>query len=486
MTSGEITTQRVLFDEGLVSTMTLKAPLIRPVIMCGGSGTRLWPASRETFPKQFAPIIGEKSTFQETLLRVKDPALFGKPVVITNKAHRFMVERQMHEIGIDCDILLEPVARDSGPAIIASSVFVAQADPEALVLILAADHMVLDPAGFRRSVDAGRLAAMQGAIVTFGIVPTNPATGYGYIAPGEPLIGAARKVARFVEKPDAETAIRYITGGYLWNSGNFLFRPGDVIGEYEAGDPASVAAIREAIAKADVDLGVPVLQEAAFLKARKISFDYAVMEKTTRAAVISGDFGWSDIGGWDALWTIADKDADGNAARGDVTFFDSQNSYVLSENQLVTTLGVRDLVVVATHDAVLVADKNRTGEVKRIVDALKAEPGVTVKVLTGDGELPWDYLVLAAGSSPDLALVQDEIGRIRMGEKRTSQRGTKYPAALQTWRLTSRVRDRLDAAARIYGGQVRPWEDEPGQFELYTESDALEVEHGEFDRDARL
>ena len=353
--------------------MTPKAALVRPVIMCGGSGTRLWPASRETFPKQFAPIIGEKSTFQETLLRVNDPALFGKPVVITNKAHRFMVERQMHEIGIDCDILLEPVARDSGPAIIASSLFVAQASPEALVLILAADHMVLDPASFRRSVDAGRAAAMQGAIVTFGIVPTSPATGYGYIAPGEPLIGAARKVARFVEKPDLETAIRYITGGYLWNSGNFLFRPSNVIGEYEAGDPASVAAIREALAKADVDLGVPILQEAAFLNAKKISFDYAVMEKTTRAAVVSGDFGWSDIGGWDALWAITDKDADGNAARGDVAFFDSKDSYVLSENQLVATLGVKDLVVVATHDAVLVADKSRTGEVKRIVDALKTQ-----------------------------------------------------------------------------------------------------------------
>lgn len=353
--------------------MTPKAAPVRPVIMCGGSGTRLWPASRETFPKQFAPIIGEKSTFQETLLRVRDPALFGKPVVITNKAHRFMVERQMHEIGVDCDILLEPVARDSGPAIIASSLFVAKADPGALVLILAADHMVLDPAGFRRAVDAGRAAATAGAIVTFGIVPTSPATGYGYIAPGETLAGMARKVARFVEKPDMETAIRYLADGYLWNSGNFLFRPDLVIGEYEAGDPESVAAIREALAKADIDLGVPVLAEAAFLKARKISFDYAVMEKTTRAAVVSGDFGWSDIGGWDALWAITDKDADGNAARGDVAFFDSRDSYVLSENQLVTTLGVSDLVVVATHDAVLVADKSRTGEVKRIVDALKAE-----------------------------------------------------------------------------------------------------------------
>lgn len=347
--------------------------LVRPVIMCGGSGTRLWPASRETFPKQFAPIIGERSTFQETLLRVQDPAIFGKPVVITNKAHRFLVERQMNEIGIPCDILLEPIARDSGPAIIASSLFVAEATPDALVLILAADHMVLDPAGFRQAVADGRAAAQNGAIVTFGIVPTSPATGYGYIAPGAPLEGKASKVARFVEKPDFETAVSYIAKGYLWNSGNFLFRPDVVIGEYAVGDAESVETIRTALRNASSDLGVPVLDEAAFLAANKISFDYAVMEKTTNAAVISGDFGWSDIGGWDALWAIRARDANDNAAHGDVAFFDTHASYASSESQYVALLGVKDIVVVATHDAVLVADKARTGEVKSIVEALKRQ-----------------------------------------------------------------------------------------------------------------
>lgn len=360
--------------------MPRKRDIVRPVIMCGGSGTRLWPASRETLPKQFAPIIGRKSTFQETLLRVQDPDIFGRPVVIANRAHRFMIERQMAEIGIACDILLEPVARDSGPAIIASSLFVAATDPDALVLILAADHMVTDPIGFRVAVNAGREAAQHGSIVTFGIVPTNPATGYGYIAPGDLLQGdsAARKVARFVEKPDAATALTYISSGYLWNSGNFLFQPRVVIDEYEAsdaagGDGASVSAIRDAFAHAKHENGCPVLDEAAFLRARKISFDYAVMEKTTRAAVVAGDFGWSDIGGWDALWAISDKDDAGNFAHGDIQFFETRNSYASSENQFVAMLGLTDTVVVATRDAVLVADKSRSGEVRRIVETLKAQ-----------------------------------------------------------------------------------------------------------------
>jgi mannose-1-phosphate guanylyltransferase / mannose-6-phosphate isomerase len=351
--------------------MTPHSAPVRPVILCGGSGTRLWPASREAFPKQFAPLIGERSTFQETLLRVQDPALFGKPVVITNKVHRFMVERQMQEIGVACDLLLEPVARDSGPAIVAASLFVAAQNPAALVLILAADHMVLNPEGFRTAVRAGIAAAEAGSIVTFGVVPSSPATGYGYIAPGEPIAGAARKVARFVEKPDAKTALGYITSGYLWNSGNFLFRPDVVIADYEAGDRESLAAIRAALAGAVPDLGVPVLAEEAFLRAAKISFDYAVMEKTTHAAVVAGDFGWSDIGGWDALWAIAPRDDHDNAAHGDIEFFDTAGSYGYSEDQLVTMLGVRNTIVVATRDAILVADRARAGEVKAVVEALK-------------------------------------------------------------------------------------------------------------------
>lgn len=353
--------------------MPTPAAPVRPVIMCGGSGTRLWPASREAFPKQFAPIIGPRSTFQETMLRVADPAIFGRPVVIASHAHRFMVERQLAEIGAEADILLEPAARDSGPAIIASSLFVEAATPGALVLVLAADHMVLRPEAFRAAVASGRAAAAEGAIVTFGIVPTSPATGYGYIEPGAAIDGAVRRVARFVEKPDAETALRYIQKGYVWNSGNFLFRPDVVIAEYAAREAGSVDAIRAALAKARTDLGVPILDETAFTAARKVSFDYAVMEHTARAAVVAGEFGWSDIGGWDALWAIAEQDAAGNVARGDAAFFATKNTYVSTEGQLVATLGVEDLVVVATRDAVLVADRGRAGEVKGVVEALKAQ-----------------------------------------------------------------------------------------------------------------
>ncbi len=345
--------------------------LIRPVIMCGGSGTRLWPASREAFPKQFAPLLGARSTFQETLTRVSDPALFGKPLIVTNKIHRFMVERQVAEIGLAADILLEPVARDSGPAILASSLLVAEASPGALMLVLAADHLVLDVPAFRKAVVAGAEAARGGKIVTFGIVPNEPATGYGYIEPGEPGLGGAREVARFVEKPNAETALGYIASGYLWNSGNFLFQPETMIAEYASHDAQSVAHVQAALDKATTDLGVSILDEASFSAAGKISIDYAVMERTRLAAVVAGDFGWSDIGGWDALWAVTPHDAAGNAAVGDVTFLNSSGSYASSDGQLVAVLGMKDVVVVATRDAVLVADKTRSGEIKGLVDHLK-------------------------------------------------------------------------------------------------------------------
>lgn len=347
--------------------------LVRPVIMCGGSGTRLWPASREAFPKQFAPLIGSRSTFQETLTRVNDPKLFGKPLVITNKIHRFMVERQMADIGVSADILLEPMARDSGPAIIAGCACLAAQDPDALLLVLAADHAILDAAGFRETVAAGREAAKQGFIVTFGILPGSPSTAYGYIEAGDKLDGAARKVKRFVEKPDEETARSYVAKGLLWNSGNFLFKASTMLAEYQTFSPESVAAIREALDRAKSDLGVRVLDEESFTRATKISIDYAVMERTKKAAVVAGDFGWSDIGGWDALWTVSPHDGQGNVAVGDITFVGTSGSYASSENQLVALLGMKDTVVVATRDAVLVADKARSAEVKGLVDQLKGE-----------------------------------------------------------------------------------------------------------------
>ena len=353
--------------------MSKSKQVVRPVILCGGSGTRLWPASRSSFPKQFAPLIGERSTFQETLLRVQDSAVFGRPLIVTNRAHRFIAEEQLRELGIAADLLLEPVARDSGPAIIAASLFLQDHNSEHLALVLAADHMVLDVPAFHAAVTQGIAAAAEGRIVTFGIVPTSPATGYGYIAPGEALPGGAKQVARFVEKPDAKTALEYIAKGYLWNSGNFLFSPAQVIEEYTEHDEQSVETVRSALAVAARDLDATVLDEAAFMAAQRLSFDYAVMEKTRNAAVVAGSFGWSDIGGWQALWEISPQDDKGNAAHGDVVFMDCENNYASSDDQLVTLLGVKDLVVVATQDAVLVADKANSAQVKNLVEHLREQ-----------------------------------------------------------------------------------------------------------------
>jgi mannose-1-phosphate guanylyltransferase / mannose-6-phosphate isomerase len=347
---------------------------IRPLIMCGGSGARLWPLSRESFPKQFAPLIGKNSTFQETVLRMQDPALFGRPLIVTNKRHRFMVERQLAEIGAEADILLEPVARDSGPAIAAGTALIARDDPDALVMVLAADHLVRNVPKFHQTVAAGASAATSGHIVTFGIEPTMPATGYGYIEQGELIAGSeARLLKRFVEKPDATTAQRYVAEGYLWNSGNFLFKASVLLAEYERFTPASMAAVNAALAASVTDLGVPVLDEAAFLQTEKRSIDYQVMEKTDKAAVIPGSFGWSDIGTWDALWEISDKDEAGNVGIGEVEMIGSSGSYASTDGPLIGVVGMTDTVVVATRDAVLVCNKSRAGDVKHLVDKLRKQ-----------------------------------------------------------------------------------------------------------------
>jgi mannose-1-phosphate guanylyltransferase/mannose-6-phosphate isomerase len=340
--------------------------------MCGGSGARLWPLSRESFPKQFAPLIGKNSTFQETVLRMADKAHFGRPLIVAAKRHRFMVERQLAEIGVEADILLEPMPRDSGPAIAAGAALIARDNPDQLVMVLAADHVVRDAPAFRQTVLAAASAAEQGYIVTFGIQPSLPATGYGYIERGEPIAAStALRVRRFVEKPDLATAQRYLLEGYLWNSGNFLFKASALLAEYGRFSPDSLAAIEEALDKAGSDLGAPVLDAVAFERAQKKSIDYQVMEKTDKAAVLPCSFGWSDIGTWDAMWEISDKDANANVAVGDVELIDTTNSYASTDGPLVGVVGMKDTVVVATRDAVLVCDKSRAGEVKTLVDKLR-------------------------------------------------------------------------------------------------------------------
>ncbi|UFW88735.1 mannose-1-phosphate guanylyltransferase/mannose-6-phosphate isomerase [Bradyrhizobium barranii] len=351
---------------------------IIPLIMCGGAGTRLWPASREVRPKQFLPLFGTRSTFQDTLLRVSDASLFDRPIVITNASYRFMVLEQLAEIGIEADVILEPMRRDSGPAIAAGAVFAQNRASDAIVLALAADHVVQDNAAFVAACREGLTATSAGRIVTFGVKPERPATEYGYISPGEVISGEVHAVARFVEKPDAVKAADYVSSGYLWNSGNFMFPATVLLDEYRRVDAASVEAISNAVSNAGRDLGFVTLEPEAFGAAKAISIDYAVMEKTSRAAVVPVSCGWSDVGSWHAVWELSEKDAQGNASHGSAVFEDSRNCNVTTDAALVALEGVDDLVVVATADAVLVSRQKDANGLKRLVTKLKVvAPKVT-------------------------------------------------------------------------------------------------------------
>jgi mannose-1-phosphate guanylyltransferase/mannose-6-phosphate isomerase len=344
---------------------------IIPLILCGGAGTRLWPASREVRPKQFLRLFGRCSTFQDTLLRVSDKILFDRPIVITNAAYRFMGLEQLAQIGIEAEILLEPARRDSGPAIAAGAVFAQIRDSEAIVLALAADHVVRDNESFLAACREGLVAAASGRIITFGVKPERAATEYGYISPGEQLAGEVCAVAKFIEKPDPATAAECVRSGCLWNSGNFMFRASVLLDEYRKVDAPSVQGVTDAVVKAGRDLGFVTLERDAFGSAKAISIDFAVMEKTLQAAVVPVACGWSDVGSWHAVWELSDKDAQGNAARGAAVFEDSRNCNVSTDKALVALEGVDDLVVVATQDAVLVSRLKDTNGLKRLVAKLK-------------------------------------------------------------------------------------------------------------------
>ena len=351
---------------------------IIPLIMCGGAGTRLWPASREVRPKQFLPLFGVRSTFQDTMLRVSDATLFERPIVITNTAYRFMVLEQLAEIGLEADVVLEPMRRDSGPAIAAGAVFAEQRDKDAVVLALAADHVVRDAGAFIAACRQGLRAADAGRIVTFGVQPERAATEYGYISLGEPVSGEVRAVMKFVEKPDPIRAAEYVKAGYLWNSGNFMFRASVLLDEYRNMDAESVQAVTDSVIKAGRDFGFVTLDASAFGSAKAISIDYAVMEKTARAAVVPVACGWSDVGSWHAVWELSEKDSQGNAAQGSAVFEDSRNCNVSTDKALVALEGVDDLVVVATQDAVLVSRQKDANGLKRLVARLKTiTPQVT-------------------------------------------------------------------------------------------------------------
>jgi len=347
---------------------------IVPVIMCGGAGTRLWPVSRESMPKQFVPLVGKDSTFQQVLERIADPELFGRPIVITNTDFRFVVAEQLRESGVEADIVLEPMRRDSGPAVAVSAVLAAARDRDALVLVLAADHVIRKPDEFRAACQRAAAAAAEGRIVTFGIEPTRPATSYGYIRPGEKLNGAsARTVEAFVEKPDAATAAKYVAQKYLWNSGNFLFHAATMLAEIERFEPAMAEAAKAAVDGLTRDLDFLRLAGEPFARAPKKSIDYAVMQRTKLAAVVPTDLGWSDIGSWSSVWDVLDHDAAGNATDGPVVMLDSRNSLVHSEESVLTTvIGLDDVIVVSTADAVLVSARTKAEQVKELVEQLKA------------------------------------------------------------------------------------------------------------------
>jgi len=345
-----------------------------PVILCGGSGSRLWPLSRAMYPKQLLALAGDRSLLQETVVRIAalEPQS-AEPLVVCNEAHRFLVAGQLAELGVASTIVLEPEGRNTAPAAaVAALLQASDQDESALLLVLPADHVIQDTAALSAAVSAAIPAAEQGRLVTFGIVPTAPETGYGYIRAAEGR-DAIKDVSRFVEKPDIETARRYVQSGYYyWNSGMFLFSARAYLDELAAQAPEMLAGCRAAVARATREERLVRLDADAFLACPADSIDYAVMEKTGAASVVPLDAGWSDVGSWAALHAVTDQDEDGNTQKGDVVAVDCHGSYLRAESRLVAAVGLNDCVVIETPDAVLVAPADRAQEVKKIVDELEA------------------------------------------------------------------------------------------------------------------
>ena len=352
--------------------------MIHPVILCGGSGTRLWPSSRKAYPKQFVPLLGSESLFQTTLRRFADPR-FAAPLIITGDAFRFLATEQAAATGLsDARVVVEPEARDTAAAVLSAALLLAADDPDAVMLVAPSDHVIADTAAFLAAVDEAAEAVRDGALVTFGVAPDRPETGYGYLElPAAPDgSGKAIRLASFREKPDLATAEAFVRGGrHLWNAGLFLFRAADVIRAFEEHAPDLVAPCRAAIASGAADLGFFRLGAKEYGSARSISFDFAVMEKAPLVMAVPLTCGWSDLGSWDALWQAAGPDGNGLATSGAVTAIDCRDTYLRSEDPDVRLvgLGLEGIVAVAMNDAVLVASKERAQDLKTVVTALRRD-----------------------------------------------------------------------------------------------------------------
>lgn len=366
---------------------------IHPVVLSGGVGTRLWPESRAMLPKQFLPLLSDKTMLQETAARVMKSDMFAPVIVVANEDHRFYVASQLQEIGSDVDaIILEPFGRNSAPAAIIAALHVQASDPDGLLLILSSDHYFENVDRFHEVTQIAADAAQKGALATFGIEPTGPETGFGYIkAVDETSVAGAFDVAAFVEKPEHDVAERMLgEGNHFWNAGIFLFSASSILGEAASFCPKMLEKCEEAYEKGAKSEDFLRLDRDAFDACPSDSIDYAIMEHTKKAVTVPSDFGWSDIGSWSALWGVGDRDGDGNVLEGDVIAHDTSTTLIRSENMLVTTVGVKDLVVVQTKDAVLVADKEKVQDVKTIVDQLK-KAGRTEHEIHKRVYRPWGF-----------------------------------------------------------------------------------------------
>lgn len=346
--------------------------MLIPVIIAGGNGSRLWPLSRSHYPKQLLRLNGEFSMLQATILRLPAELRAVRPIIVCNQEHRFLIAEQLHDIGIEADILLEPCGRNTAPAVALAALQARQRDTNAKIFVCPADHAIRNPEVLEETIKAGCQAAETGLLVAFGIQPNRPETGYGYICMGASL-GKHHLIERFVEKPDASTAQQFLDDGhYLWNSGMFLFRAERYLQELRERHPQMLAHCTRSLLQAEADLGFIRLNEASFARCEDLSIDYAIMEHTSDGAVVPVELLWNDLGSWQSLWDHLDKDEDGNHLRGDIIAHGSNNNLAMSDQRLVALLGVEDLVVVDTPDAILVAHKSQAQEVKRITDTLKA------------------------------------------------------------------------------------------------------------------